>query len=110
MCIVELGSNSVREQALKELNKQPIHDASDHEIVVERAKTANQLQRNSYLHKVSDALKKEPTCKDKPVIIVWQQDDRKDKNRTITVDAQLAFCQTIDDAKGTFVSPFSCAV
>ena len=66
MCIVELGSNSVREQALKELNKQTIHDASDHEIVVERAKTANQLQRNFYLRKVSDALKKEPTSKDKP--------------------------------------------
>ena len=110
MCIVEFGSNSVREQALKELNKHKIHDASDQELLVDRAKTANQLQRNNYLRKVSDALKKEPTCKDKSVIIVWQQDDRKDKNRTITVGGETAFCQTTDDVKGTFVSPFSCAV
>ena len=63
--------------------------------------------RNNYLRKVSDVLKKEPTCKDKPVEIVWQQDDRKDKGRTNTVNGQIAFRQNLDDVQGTFLAPFS---
>ena len=110
MCVVELTSNSIRERILKDVQGKPFQDPSRAELAIDRAKTAFQLQRNNYLRKVSDALKKEPTCKDKPVVIVWQQEDRKDKDRTVTVGNDVAFRQSVEDMHGQFVSPFSCSV
>ena len=107
MCVVEFASNQIREQILKHLSGKPFQDQKNGKLTIDRAKTAGQLVRNSYLRKVSDVLKKEPTCKDKPIEIVWQQDDRKDKSRTVTVNGQIAFRQNLDDVQGTFLAPFS---
>jgi len=110
MCVVEFPSYQIRERVLKELAGKPFQDQKNGQLTIDRAKTAGQLARNNHLRKVSDALKKEPTCKDKPVVIVWQQDDKKDKSRTVTVGGEVAYRQNLDDVEGHFVSPFSCAV
>ena len=43
----------------------------------------------------------------KEIKIIWQQDDRKDKGREVTVGNDVAFRQEIDDVQGSFISPFS---
>ena len=59
MCIVELSSNSMREDALKKIvQKGPLKDQGNHELKVDRAKTTLQIQRDSALIRVSDLLKK----------------------------------------------------
>ena len=107
MCVVELPSYQIREHILKKLAGKPFQDQKNGQLTIDRAKTAGQLARNNYLRKVSDALKKEPTCKDKPVVIVWQQDDKKDKSRTVTVAGEVAFRQNLDGVQGICLAPFS---
>ena len=72
--------------------------------MVDRAKTASQLQRNGFLRKAMDELKK--TNSSQTVNIVWQKEDRKDKSRDVTVDGIPAFRQESDDVKGVFLAPF----
>ena len=108
--MVGLTSNSIRERILKDAQGKPFQDPSRAELAIDRANTVFQLQRNNHLCKVSDVLKKEPTCKDKSVVIVWKQEDRKDKDRTVTVGNDVAFRQSVEDMHGQFVSPFSCPV
>ena len=105
MCIVELASNNIRENALKELGKRALQ-----ELKVDRAKTAMQRQRNAALRKAEEMLKKNSTFKNKNIEIVWKKADPKDKAREVLVGGETAFRQTIDDVSGFCVPPFSFSV
>ena len=54
-------------------------------LKVDRAKSADQLARNSVLRRVSDALKKDTRCALKEVSIEWILEDRNNKNREVRV-------------------------
>ena len=101
----ELSSNSVRESVLKAAEGKSFQDQNRAELVVDRAKTASQLQRNGFLRKAMDELKK--TNSSQTVNIVWQKEDRKDKSRDVTVDGIPAFRQDAKDLKGIFLVSFS---
>ena len=76
-------------------------------MTFDRAKPALQLQRNGALRKALDFLKKASVNQGQTIEIVWLKEDTKDKNREVRVNGALAFCQTLDDMPGIFVSPFN---
>ena len=88
---------------MKAAEGKPFQDQNRAELVVDRAKTASQLQWNGFLRKAMDELKK--TNSSQTVNIVWQKEDRKDKSRDVTVDGIPAFRQESADMKGVFPCP-----
>ena len=105
--IVELASRSVRELALKSQEEaDSILNAGDlGTLKVGRAKTSVQMQRNSFLRKALEIIKKDVRFKGKSPEIHWKIDGSRD--RTIMSGGQVVFTQTPIEMEGSFSAPFA---
>ena len=102
--IVELPNRNVREAALKKIIDSKLTDENGGEIQVARAKTSVQRERNVALKQACAKLKADSRNTGKEVSIEWLIDGTK--NRTVNINKQVVFLQTLQDTIGTFQSPF----
>ena len=72
-----MPSNSSLEKALKDSSKTDIHDSANQKLSIVRIKSAAQMQRNSFLRRVCDSLKKNSLNGATKIEIVWGNDVSK---------------------------------
>jgi hypothetical protein len=102
--IVELPNRNVREAALKKIIDSKTTDENGGEIQVARAKTSVQRERNAALKQACAKLKTDSRNIGKEISIEWLIDGTK--NRTVNINKQVVFLQTLQNTIGTFQSPF----
>ena len=106
--VVELSSRFVRESCLKKIGEDNaiMANANMGTIKIGRAKTNLQMNRNNMLYRVEDFFKKDSSTKSKSIKIIWQMEDRKNKDRGVEVDGMMAFVQSNSDLSGKFLAPY----
>ena len=81
--------------------------AENSSVKIKAAKTQTQKKRNYALIRASELItelqKSTPGTK-KTIQIEWKVTDTKDRH--VTVDGVVGFCQTQNDSSGTFRAPF----
>ena len=107
MLVIEFSSRETREKFLADISKKNLRSSGGNELKFDRAKTTFQLQRNAALRNAMANLKSNPQHAGKTIEIVWQNADRKIKDREVRVGDVPAFRQTINDITGVFVPPFA---
>ena len=104
--IVELSTRNVRETALQAFKGKKLVDSEGKPLTVDRARTAQQQERNSVMRKTHEMIQKHDSMAGKAVSIEWKIEGKKNCRR-IMADGEIVFLQEASDLHGTFQGNFA---
>ena len=96
--LIEFRSNADREKAFEVLSSEVVKDEKDGSLMFKRARSSVQKQRNDFLVKACDLIKKKAPA-GKEVKIDW-------KNRKVLCQGEDAFIQDRELSGGSFANSF----
>jgi Zn finger protein HypA/HybF involved in hydrogenase expression len=103
---VEFSNNDTAKHFLKTATKDNAEiSVEGTSVKIKPARTELQKKRNYALISASERLQKCPECGGKTVKIEWQVEHSKDRH--VTVDKVVAFCQNLEDISGVWRAPYS---